>query len=70
MYTKHNLATDIVDIFDEFLASKGVEIPCADPDEEIERRENDNYACLYGMEFWNLVDDVERLLEHRSEIND
>ena len=62
MYTKHNLATDIVDIFDNFLAAKGIEIPCDDPEEEAERRSTDNYACLYGMEFWNLVDEVEFIL--------
>ena len=27
MYTNHNLATDIVDVFDDFLASKNIEIP-------------------------------------------
>lgn len=62
MYTKHNLATDIVDIFDNFLAAKDIEVPCDDPEEEMERHNNDNYACLYGMEFWNLVDEIESIL--------
>lgn len=61
MYTNHNLATDIVDVFDNFLASKNIEIPCADP-EEAERHDDDNCACLYGMEYWNLVDQVEFML--------
>ena len=34
MYTNYNLATDIVDVFDSFLASKNIEIPCADSEEE------------------------------------
>ena len=62
MYTNHNLATDIVDVFDSFLASKNIEIPCADPEEEAERRDDDNCACLYGSEYWNLVDQVEFML--------
>ena len=62
MYTKNNLAADIVDLFDEFLAEKDIEVPCSDPDEEDERHANDNCACLYEMEYWNLVDQVEQLL--------
>ena len=41
MYTNYNLATDIVDVFDNFLASKNIEIPCADPEEEAERHDDD-----------------------------
>ena len=49
MYTKHNLATDIVDLFDDLLAEKGIEVPCSDPDEEAERHDDGNCACLYGI---------------------
>ena len=63
MYTKHNLATDIVDLFDEFLAEKGIEVPCSDPEEESDRHKYDSNACLYEMEYWNLVDQVEAMLE-------
>ena len=49
MFTNHTLAADIVDAFDSFLASKNIEIPCDDPEEEEERHNNDNCACLYGM---------------------
>lgn len=65
MYTKHNLATDIVDLFDDLLAEKNIEIPCSDPDEEAERHENGNCDCLYGMEYWGLVDQVESILTSR-----
>lgn len=65
MYTKHNLATDIVDLFDDLLADKGIEIPCSDPEEESERHDYGNCACLYGMEYWHLVDRVEEMLETR-----
>ena len=47
MYTNHNLATDIIDVFDNFLASKNIEIPCTDPEEEAVRHDDDNCACLY-----------------------
>ena len=62
MYTNHNLATDIVDVFDNFLASKNIEIPCTDPEEEAERHDDYNCACLYGTEYWDLVDQVEFML--------
>lgn len=62
MYTNNTLAADIVDVFDSFLASKNIEIPCDDPEEESERHNDDNCACLYGMEYWNLVDQVEFMI--------
>lgn len=66
MCTNHTLAADIVDVFDSFLASKNIEIPCTDPEEE-EERHDDNFACLYGMEYWNLVDRVEFMLNTYKE---
>lgn len=54
-----------VDLFDEFLAEKDIEVPCSDPDEEADRHADDNCACLYGMEYWNLVDKVEVILHKR-----
>ena len=67
MYTNHNLATDIVDVFDSFLASKNIEIPCDDPEEEAERHDDDNCAYLYGMEYWNLVALIEFMLNEYKE---
>ena len=68
MYTNRTLAADIVDAFDSFLASKNIEIPCDDPEEEAERHNDDNCACLYGMEYWNLVDQVEFILNEHKEV--
>ena len=59
----HELACNIVDVFDELLAEKDIEIPCSDNDEEAERHDDDNCAYLYGMEYWRLVDDVEAVLD-------
>ena len=67
MCANRTLAADIVDVFDSFLASKNIEIPCADPEEEAERHDNDNCACLYGMEYWDLVDRVEFMLNAYKE---
>lgn len=61
--SNHLLAADIVDVFDGFLASKNIEVPCADPEEESDRHEDGNCACLYGMEYWNLVDRIEYILD-------
>ena len=67
MCANRTLAADIVDVFDSFLESKNIEIPCADPEEGAERHDDDNCACLYGMEYWNLVDRVEFMLNAYKE---
>ena len=67
MCANRALAADIVDVFDSFLASKNIDIPCADPEEEAERHDDDNCACLYGMEYWDLVDRVEIMLNAYKE---
>lgn len=58
----HSMACDIVDLFDELLAEKDIEIPCANSLEEEERHDDDNCAYLYGTEYWSLVDQVEEYL--------
>ena len=68
MYTKRNLAMDIVDLFNELLSEKDIEVPCSNTDEEAERHDNGNCACLYGMEYWNLVDQVEQLLIEKGKM--
>lgn len=67
-YTKRNLAMDIVDLFNELLSEKDIEVPCSNTDEESERHADNNCACLYGMEYWNLVDRVEWTLIMRKEL--
>lgn len=63
MDKKRELAARIVDLFDDLLDQKGIEVPCEDPDEQAERHEGGNEACLYGMEYWTLVDKIEELLK-------
>ena len=57
-----SLAEEIVELFEDLLDKKGIDIPCADEDEESVRYDDGNCARLYGMEYWELVDQVEALL--------
>lgn len=55
---------EIVELFEKLLETKGIEIPCTDKLEEKDRHTGDNKARLYGMEYWNLVDEIEHLLSN------
>lgn len=63
MDKKRDLAARIVNLFDDLLYQKGIEVPCEYSDEQAERHEGCNGACLYGMEYWTLVDKIEELLK-------
>ena len=63
MDKKRELAARIVDLFDDLLHQKGIEVPCEDSDEQAERYEGGNEAGLYGMEYWALVDRIEEMLK-------
>ena len=53
------LANRIVELFDDLLIEKGIDVPCED---KRETESNGNELGLYGMEYWNLVNDIESLL--------
>lgn len=59
---KSKLATEIVELFEDLLDEKGIEIPCADEVEQKDRYEGGNDAKLYGMEYWNLIDTIQAML--------
>lgn len=61
--TERNLAFYVVDIFEDLLDEKDIDIPCADSSEEEDRHENENAARIYGTEYGDLVDRVEALLK-------
>lgn len=61
-----SVASDICDIFENYLDENGICIVCDDADEERERKDNESGAMLYGMEYWHLVEDVEFWLSHMS----
>lgn len=58
-----DLIGEIVEVFEELLDEKGIEIPCEDETEQRERYLDGNNAKIYGMEYWNLIDKIENLLE-------
>jgi hypothetical protein len=53
-----NIAADILEMFDDVLTAHGIRVPS----EEDNERGADNDAALYGMVYWNLLDDVERIV--------
>ena len=61
VYT-HNLASDIIENFEDLLEEKGISIPCDDANEEKERWDGGNTATIYGTEYGNLMDAIEEVL--------
>lgn len=57
-----NVAEELVECFEELLDAKGVFIPCEDEIEEKDRYEGGNEAKLYGMEYYNLVGELQEVL--------
>lgn len=55
IYT-HNIATDIIECFEDLLEEKDITIPDDD------REENEGEARIYGMTFANLLSDVESII--------
>ena len=61
--TAKDLAFSVVDIFEDLLDEKEIEIPCADAHEEEDRHDHENTAKIYGTEYWYLIDRIEELLK-------
>lgn len=59
------LAASIVEIFEDLLTEKNIEIPCSNEGEESERHADGNEAKLYGMEYWHLIGEIEARLPKR-----
>ena len=62
VYT-HDEATRILELFEDVLADNGIVVPSP----EDEDREEDNYACLYGSTYSDLLDDVECIIKDVAE---
>ena len=60
-------AVDIVEIFEDLLDDKEINVPCEDLGEESERRINESSARVYGSEYGNLIDKIEDRLEALKE---
>lgn len=54
---------EIMDAFEELLDAKGIEIPCEDEQEQKERYDSGNEAKLYGSEYSELYDAIEKILK-------
>lgn len=59
---RREVVSGILDCFEELLDKLEITIPCADADEEEERKIVDNNARLYGMEYWSLYEQIEDLV--------
>lgn len=58
--TLHDTAYKVVEVFEDYLESINVSVPCDDAEEEEERLKDDNPAALYGEnEYWRLIEEVE-----------
>lgn len=66
MEESRELACNIVDLFDNLLNEKGMEIPCSDESEESKRHVDGNVAKLYGSEYWDLVNQIQSILDNFS----
>lgn len=60
-------AAAIVEVFEGYLDSLNVRIPCESSDEEKERGYGNNDAALYGSEYWEIVDDIEAWLNQNED---
>lgn len=58
------LAASIIDVFEDYLSTIDKVIPCADPDDEEDRAENDNAAAIYGTEYYTLEDTINGFLQN------
>lgn len=58
------LAASIIDVFENYLSTIDKVIPCADPDDEEDRAENDNAAAIYGTEYYTLEDTINGFLQN------
>lgn len=67
--TAKDLAFSVVDIFEDLLDEKDMEIPCADAHEEEDRHDHENTAKIYGTEYWYLIDRIEELLKREMKGN-
>lgn len=57
----------ILEVFEDLLDSKGIEIPCEDEREQDERHDGGNDAKIYGTEYGELYDAIEKILKDDKE---
>ena len=62
-----NKAIAVVELFEHLLDCKGIDIPCRAEEEQLTRYEEGNCARIYGMEYYNLVDDVMNVIYDKQQ---
>ena len=60
MEKERKLAIEILDLFEDFLETKGIKIPSED------REGRKEEACLYGAEYYELEDAITEILKSRG----
>ena len=53
---KHEFIGEIIDIFEDFLEEKGIDIP------NDEKEDSESPAIIYGTDYGNLQDDLEAMM--------
>jgi hypothetical protein len=62
------LTYSIIDLFEDLLEEKGIEIPCKDPLEESERKADDFASNIYGSEYYDLQDKIYNMIKSTTSI--
>ena len=59
-----NLKTlEIIEAFEDFLQARGIRIPTSDAEMEADRARKGNEALIYGSDFCELQEAIERILK-------
>jgi len=59
-----NLKTlEIIEAFEDFLQARGIRIPTSDAEMEADRAREGNEALIYGSDYAELEEAIERILE-------
>lgn len=62
MTEKEKTAIAILDLFEDMLEKKNIEIPCEDKQEQTGRHDGGNTAKIYGLEYFELEAKISELL--------
>ena len=59
-----NLKTlEIIEVFEDFLQARGIRIPTSDAEMEADKARDGNEALIYGSDYTELEEAIERILK-------
>lgn len=61
--TVRNVSAEIIEVFEDFLQARGIRIPTSDAEMEDDGAREGNEALIYGSDFDELQEAIERILE-------